>query len=110
MIEKIILDYLNDKAPVPACTEKPTPEPTKYILIEKIGGGRENHIDSATIAVQSYADSLFDAATLNENVKSIMHEIVELDEIFSVRLERDYNFTDTTKKKYRYQAIFDLVF
>lgn len=110
MIEKIILDYLNDKAPVPAYMEKPKEEPTQYILIEKTGGGRANYIDSATIAVQSYADSLFGAATLNEEVKTIMYDIIELDEVFSVRLVRDYNFTDTTKKKYRYQAIFDLVF
>lgn len=110
MIEKIILDYLNDKAPVPAYMEKPTPEPTQYILIEKTGSDRANCIDSATIALQSYADSMFDAASLNEKVKSIMYDIIELDEVFSVRLVRDYNFTDTTKKKYRYQAIFDLVF
>ena len=110
MIEKIILDYLNDKAPVPAYMEKPETEPTQYILIEKTVSGRANHIDSATIALQSYADSLFDAASLNEKVKAIMYDIDELDEVFSVRLVRDYNFTDTTKKKYRYQAIFDLVF
>ena len=110
MIEKIILDYLNDKAPVPAYMEKPNTEPTQYILIEKTGSERSNYIDSATIAIQTYADSLFAAATLNEEVKTIMYDITELDEVFSVRLVRDYNFTDTTKKKYRYQAIFDLVF
>lgn len=110
MIEKIILDYLNDKAPVPAYMEKPEQEPAQYILIEKTGGGRTNYINSATIALQSYAESLFSAATLNEEIKSIMYNITELDEVYSVRLARDYNFTDTTKKKYRYQAIFDLVF
>ena len=110
MIEKIILDYLNDKAPVPAYMEKPEKEPDKYIMIEKIGSERANHVDSATIALQTYAKSMFEVASLNEEVISIMYDITDLDEVFSIRLVRDYNFTDTTKKKYRYQAIFDLVF
>lgn len=110
MIEKIVLDYLNEKLSVPAFTEKPDNEPSSYVLIEKTGGGEENYIESATIALQSYAGSLFLSASLNEEVKDAMRGIVELDTIASAKLLRDYNFTDTTKKKYRYQAIYSLVY
>lgn len=109
MIEKTVLDYLSNQLSVPVYAEKTDEEPLKYVLIEKTGGGESNHIKSAMIALQSYADSLFLAAELNEEVKNVMKGIVELDEIISVKLARDYNFTDTTKKKYRYQAIFSLV-
>ena len=39
-----------------------------------------------------------------------MDGITEKPEIAACRLNSDYNFTDTAKKKYRYQAVFDLVY
>lgn len=109
MIEKIVQGYLNKKMTVPAYLEKPEKEPAEYVLIEKTGGSKENYLKSASIALQSHADSLFRACELNEEVKTVMEGIVTLDEVTKVKLVRDYNFTDTTKKKYRYQAIYELV-
>lgn len=110
MIEKIVLDYLNKTLSVPAYMEKPASPPEKYVLLEKTGGSAENYIKSATIALQSYADSLFDAATLNEEVKTVMDNIITLNDVMGSELNSDYNFTDTTKKGYRYQAIYDLFY
>ena len=109
MIESTIIEYLNSNLSVPAYAEKPDEEPLEYVLIEKTGGSSTDYINSATIAIQSYADSLFGAASLNETVKTVIMEIVNLDEIVSVKLLRDYNFTDKSKKKYRYQAIISVV-
>ena len=39
-----------------------------------------------------------------------MEDIVELDSISQAELNTDYNFTDTQTKRYRYQAVYDLVF
>jgi hypothetical protein len=74
-----------------------------------VGGGETNHIKRASIAVQSLADSMYEAAELNEAVKELMKGITALKEVSSCRLDSDYNFTDTATKKYRYQAVFDLV-
>ena len=90
--------------------EKPPEQPEKYILVEKIGGGRENHVKSAMIAIQSFADSLYEAAELNETVKTAMYGITSLGTVSKCELNSHYNYTDTTKKKYRYQAVFDLVY
>lgn len=109
MIEKIVLDYLNETLSVPVYLEKPTTPISEYIIIEKTGSGIENYIRSATIAIQSYADSLFYAAELNEKVKVAMDNIIVLDDVSKSELNSDYNFTDTTKKEYRYQAVYDLV-
>lgn len=109
IIEKITKDYLEGKMSVPVYMKKPEDEPDEFIIIEKTGGSKENHIKSASLALQSHADSLYRAAELNEEVKAVMDDIIILNEIVSVDLARDYNFTDTTKKKYRYQAIYDLV-
>jgi hypothetical protein len=78
------------------------------VLIEKTGGGEENHIRHSTIAVKSIAESLYKAALLNEEVKDLMSSAISLDDIAKVELNSDYNFTDTSTKQYRYQAVFDI--
>lgn len=108
MIEKIVADYLNNNLEVPASMEVPERKP-RYVVVEKTGGSEQNHIFTATLAIQSYAPRLSEAAALNEEVKKVMRGIEELDEVSSCSLNTDYNFTDTATKKYRYQAIYNLV-
>lgn len=108
MIELSLKKFLDGHLSVPSFFEMPEDLPQKYVLIEKTGSSKVNFISSATVAFQSYADSLFEAATLNEEVKVAVEDFIELDEVTSVRLNSDYNFTDTTTKKYRYQAVFDI--
>lgn len=111
MIEKTILDYLSDCLPdVPVYMEVPADRPAVFVVIEKTGSSRINHIDSATIAVQSYGATLYDAAVLNERVKTAMLDAITLDSISRAALNSDYNYTDTTAKHYRYQAVFDVTF
>lgn len=107
MIELIVLNYLKTKLDVPISMEEI--EEPEYVLIQKTGGSKENKIFSSMFAIQSFADSLFKASELNEKVKDAMDEIVSCNEVSKCSLNSDYNYTDTTKKKYRYQAIFDLV-
>ena len=107
MIEKLILDFLNQE--IPAFMEMPEKYPAApFVLVEKTGGGKENHICRATIAVQSYGSTLYEAAQTNERVKARMEHMTKLDEIAKVRLNSDYNFTDRALKRYRYQAVFDI--
>ena len=47
-------------------------------------------------------------AELNEQVKDAVDGLLSQNEIHSVRLNSDYNYTDTTTKQYRYQAVFDI--
>lgn len=111
MIEKIILDHLTAQlVTVPVFMEVPKDRPDTFVVVEKTGGGKTNHISRATLAVQSYARSMYNAATLNESVKAAMESAVELDELAKVTLNSDYNYTDTASKHYRYQAVFDVIF
>lgn len=112
MIEKIILDYLTTKlSPVIPYMEEPEVKPDKYVLIEKTGSGLKNGIKSAMIAVQSLSkSSLHEAACLNEEVVDIMLRATEIPNVSGVSLNSDYNFTDTTTKRYRYQAVFDIYY
>lgn len=109
MVEKIIYDYLNslEDLPVSAYTEVPEDRPSRFYLIEKTGETVSDRIQSATIAIQSYGDSLYDAICLNQSVKDAMLDgLITLDSISGVKINSDYNFTDTTTKTYRYQAVF----
>lgn len=108
MIEKIISDYLTSALSVPAFPEEPEERPDRYILVEKTGSDKENYINSATVVLQSYAESLYLAAELNEAVKMIMEDIVQLDIICSSELNSDYRYTDVETKRYRYQAVYDI--
>ena len=108
MIEKIVLDYLKSKN-INAYMERNNGIKGDFVLIEKTGGGEENHIKNSTLAIQSFSDSLYNTALLNEKIKELMKQIIELDEVSKCSLNSDYNYTIPNTKEYRYQAIFDLV-
>ena len=110
MIEIIVKDYLEKNLSVPVVLENPDTPLEKFIKIEKTSSDEENYILFATLAIQSYANSLYESAHLNEEVKKAMRNIIALDSVSKAKLNSDYNFTDTTKKQYRYQAVFDLVY
>lgn len=108
MIEEIIKNYLSDHLSVPIALTHPTDLPKTYIIFEKTSSTKLNHINSATIAFQSYAPSLYEAAKLNERLKKVIESMIELNSISGVHLNSDYNFTDTETKQFRYQAVFDI--
>lgn len=107
MIEVTLLEYLKENASADVYMERPEKKPTgKYIMLERTGSSRKNYIITSTFAVQSYAPSLYEAARLNEEVKDLMYNSIALDGISGVRLNSDYNYTDTATKQPRYQAVF----
>ena len=108
MIELIVRKYLISKLDIPVVLEHQKNLPKRYVLLEKTSGKRNNYLNSSTIAIQSYAESLLEAAKLNEKIKNIMYDLVAVDEVSRVDLNSDYNFTDPETKQYRYQAIFDI--
>lgn len=113
MIELTILNHLNANLSggVEAYMELPEGEdPIPCVVIEKTGSGISNRLKNATLAIQSYGTSLYKAASLNEEVKTIMEDALSLDGIGSVKLNSDYNYSDTERKRYRYQAVFDIIY
>lgn len=112
MIEAIIRNYLlNAGLSVDVFLEVPQDPPAEYVLIEKTGSGRTNHITQAMIAIKSISkQSMYRAASINEEVKNAMDEIIYAEDIFRCELNSDYNFTNTTTKEYRYQAVFNLFY
>lgn len=108
MIERTVLEYLQSHTGISCYLEIPLNPPGRFIVIEKTGSTTENCITSSTIAVQSYGKKLAEAIETNKLVKKAMSGMTELDEIGGCHLNSDYNFKDTSTKKYRYQAVFDI--
>lgn len=114
MIELTVLNYLNTKfTEIPVTMENI--DETEYVLVSRTSSGMNNFVKSATFAIQSYSNSLYNAAVLNEAVKTAMlgngttsYGIVAENSICKCTLNSDYYFADTTSKKYRYQAVFDI--
>lgn len=110
MIEIVLLKYLKEVLSVDVFMEIPPDPPETFVRIEKTGSSEEEYIETATFALQSYADSMYEAALLNREVINKMRKMIILDEVFKVKLNSDYNFTDPSTKKYRYQCIFDITY
>lgn len=110
MIKTTVLDYLRDRLGVPVTMEVPEGASGTFVVLEKTGSSRQNYIRRATLAVQSYAPTLLLAAQLDDRVIEAMLALPKLDRVAACRLERDYNFTDTETKKYRYQAVFAVTY
>lgn len=110
MIEKILLDYLNENAGVKAFAEEPEKPPDSYLLTAKIGSYCEDHIRTAQIAVQSYAPTLSAAASLNVTLIRLMESFADLDIIVRCALNSDYVYADEAARRYRYQAVFDITY
>lgn len=107
MIITKLISYLTEHLNVFVGLEAPEAT-TGYVLIDQTGSNTRNHITTTTIAVQSYGASLYEALMLNERVKAVVLSFVEEDEVASVKLETDYNFTNTETKQYRWQAVFQI--
>ena len=108
MIELTLKKFLDTKVEIPVVLEHQPNLPKRYILIEKTSSKRDNLLNSSVIAIKSYAESLYEAAKLNEKIKEMIDQLVYVDEVSGVKLNSDYNYTDTETKQYRYQAVFDI--
>ena len=110
MIEETIYNFLSSKMTAPVYMEIPKNPPRRMIILEKTGGGQSNFIKTSTIAIQTYDESLYETAKLNEELKNVMLDgvngLISLDEIIDVEINSDYDYTNETTKKYRYQAVF----
>lgn len=108
MIEITVLDFLTEKLPMPVYMEFPSNPDTRFVVLRKGDSSREDWLKSAMFVVESYAESLLEAAKLNEQVKAVMDNLTDLPEISASKPAGDYPLTDTKNKRYRYQAVYNI--
>lgn len=110
VIEVYLVEYLANELGIDVYGQEEDATEESCVVVEKLGSYVENYCRHATIALRSYGATLLDSAKLNERVKYAMDSIIKKPEISSSKLNSDYNYTDTTTKRYRYQAIYDLTY
>lgn len=110
ILEKKIIEYLSPLLSVPVVAETPEDVPDSYVSIERVGRAVRNRVTTDSIAFKSHGNTMLDAAELDEEVQGCMEGFISLDEISSVTLQSNYNATDTSNLKYRYQCIYDIVY
>ena len=110
MIEKIIRDYLLTVLDVPVYVDVPADPPETYVIIQRTGGSETEHIRSAVVAIQSYGPRKTAAAELHEQVLELLPDIADGVKVSACDVNAEYDFTDTTTKRYRYQAVFDIIY
>ena len=110
ILEKNIIEYLGPLLSVPVVAETPENAPDAYVRIERVGRTVRNRVTTDSIAFQSYGGTMLEAAELDEEVQRHLEGMVSLDEISSVSLQSNYNASDTSNLKYRYQCIYDIVY
>lgn len=110
MIEETVIAYLKKKFPdETVVAEVPEGMPERFITVEKTGSQQLNiGLFQSTLAVQSWEMSKLGAAELSEEVCEAMRELPDEEDSVTRSRGSDYDFTDTTTKRYRYQAVFTL--
>ena len=90
--------------------ETPRDRPARYYLIQQTGGGARGRLFTATVAVQSYAESRYEAGRMNDDLIGLMEGLAALPEIAGCHLNAAYPFPDPEEQRHRFQAVFDITY
>ena len=107
IIEQRVRDYLAANTGKTVVLEYPERPEASFILAARTGGIA---LYGEGCPPYKFAAALADAAELNETVKKVMSRFAAETNISACRLNSDYEFTDTSKKRYRYQAVYEIYY
>lgn len=117
MIESIIRDYLSDKLSAPIYITEPEEKPESFFTLQRVSAGMVNKINAATIEFYCYAPTKYEAALLDEELKTVLLGddvtalgITEDPAIFSCKYGGGNDAPDTAKKLYRYRAYYNFAY
>ena len=111
IIEQTIRNYLITKLTnIPIEVVEPSDAPSKYIVFRVIDQGIEDHIKAVTIEAFAYGASVYEASSLNEQLKEAMLNIIELNSIFSCKLGGGGSDFNNEMKRYRYRSYFNIFY
>lgn len=112
-IEKRVLNYLVSQSLYGifdhVYAETPVDPPDEYVLIQRTGGGAANKIREHTIITETISrKSKQTAVELHEEVVEAMLRMADTADVYSCRLNSDYESTRADRKEYRFQALWQI--
>lgn len=109
MIEITVKEYLENALGVEVYNSVPAKHGKTWITVERTGGTWEFGKNTAVLAIQSNAPTMYDTIQLNERViQAMVQGFIQTDLISRVELNATYNYTDDHQP--RYQSVFDVVY
>lgn len=93
---------------VPVVAEVPVDRPKRFVTVERVGGGNREFVDRASLAVQAWAGSRFDAATLADTVRVVVGMLPTVEQVARVDVGSVYNWPDPDSRQSRYQITVDV--
>ena len=107
-IEEAMLDWLVDMG-YAAYTRVPKDRPSRFVTVERTGGGVSDMVDHPLMAVQTWAQSAADAEEDAAAIRMVAL-VGELPEgVHSMRVNAGpYKFYDEDSMQPRYQVVFDV--
>lgn len=109
MIETVVIKYLKSALGVSVTAETPKTE-TEYITVQKIDGGRRNHVDMATLSIKCISTTLNKTAKLDERLRDAMHDLITQEDISRVELGGNGSDINTATKTYAYESIWNIYY
>ena len=112
LIEATVISHLvTELKTAHVYAERPVNPPDEFYIIEKTSSDETNHIQAATVAVQSISrSSLLRAAQMSKDAERAMKTLISEPDVSRCKLNSAYNYTDTETREYRYQAVFDITY
>lgn len=110
IIEAIVIKYLSDVLGVPVYAEEPADKTLPYVVIEQTGGNKRDWLVSASIALDSFADTKEKAMELNNRVIDAMDVFPLVTNVSRSQLNSTYNATDISAKRYCYTCTYDVTY
>lgn len=110
MIETTVKEYLETVIEgIPILLETPKNLPDRFIVFQLIDRGKEDQINAVTLEFRCFAGSKYDAALLDETLRSAMESLHENTDI-SCHIGGGNDDQDSALKMYRYRSYYNLYY
>ena len=105
-VEKALIKLLKQRN-YDAYADVPNPMPSKFVTVERTGGGSNDQIDRPLIAVQCWASGRTEAADMADAVRKDLEAMTGTGGFGAVTVQTMYNWPDPLSRKARYQLTVD---
>ena len=87
---------------IEAFMDIPAKRPTRFVTVERTGGGETDFVDSAQLAIQFWAESRVTASNGAYALARILEQLPITQPLLGgVDVQRIYNFPDTDQNRYQ---------
>lgn len=107
-VERVVAKRLMDSTGIRTVLEVPEERPEEFVSVEMTGGGGDRFIRTASLAVQSWAQTRQRAAEISRLVEAAIPDLADEPNIFRAVATGSYRWPDPDSGQPRYQTNVEL--